>query len=49
MLGLGLLSFLIVGLIAGYFATNLTGRNHTLGQNLATGIVGPLSAARCSG
>ncbi len=40
MLGLGLFSFLIVGVIAGYVATNLTGRNHTLVQNLLTGIVG---------
>lgn len=40
MLGLGLISFLIVGAIAGYVATNLTGRNHTLMQNLLTGIVG---------
>lgn len=40
MLGLGLITFLIVGLIAGYAATRLTGRNHTLLQNLLTGIVG---------
>ena len=40
MLGLGLISFLIVGLIAGYAATKLAGRHHTLTQNLLTGIVG---------
>jgi len=40
MLGLGLISFLIVGLIAGYVATNVTGRNHSLLQNLVTGVVG---------
>lgn len=40
MLGLGLISFLIVGLVAGYVATNVTGRSHTLLQNLLTGIVG---------
>lgn len=39
---LGLISFLIVGVIAGYVATNLTGRNHTLMQNLLTGVVGAL-------
>lgn len=40
MLGLGLISFLIVGLIAGYIAERLTGREHTLVQNLVTGVVG---------
>jgi uncharacterized membrane protein YeaQ/YmgE (transglycosylase-associated protein family) len=40
MLGLGLIGFLIVGLIAGYIAERMTGRSHTLLQNLLTGVVG---------
>lgn len=40
MLGLGLISFLIVGLVAGYAAERLTGRSHTLVQNLLVGVVG---------
>jgi uncharacterized membrane protein YeaQ/YmgE (transglycosylase-associated protein family) len=42
MLGLGLISFLIVGLIAGYIAARITGENHTLIQNLVTGVAGAL-------
>jgi uncharacterized membrane protein YeaQ/YmgE (transglycosylase-associated protein family) len=40
MLGLGLISFLIVGLIAGFVAARLTGERHTLLQNLLTGVAG---------
>ncbi len=40
MLGLGLISFLIVGLIAGYAANSLAGRSDSLLQNLVTGVVG---------
>jgi uncharacterized membrane protein YeaQ/YmgE (transglycosylase-associated protein family) len=40
MLGLGLIGFLIVGLIAGYVAARLTGERHTLLQNLLTGVAG---------
>jgi uncharacterized membrane protein YeaQ/YmgE (transglycosylase-associated protein family) len=40
MLGLGLIGFLIVGLVAGYIAERMTGRSHTLLQNLLTGVVG---------
>ncbi|CAN5622256.1 GlsB/YeaQ/YmgE family stress response membrane protein [soil metagenome] len=40
MQGLGWISFLIVGLIAGYAAQMLTGRSHTLLQNLLVGVVG---------
>lgn len=40
MLGLGLISFLIVGLAAGWIAARLTGERHTLLQNLATGVIG---------
>lgn len=42
MLGLGLISFLIVGLLAGYIAARITGENHTLIQNLLTGVAGAL-------
>jgi len=40
MLGLGLISFLIVGLIAGFAANSLAGRRDSLLQNLVTGVVG---------
>jgi uncharacterized membrane protein YeaQ/YmgE (transglycosylase-associated protein family) len=40
MLGVGFITFLIVGLIAGYIASRLTGARHSLGQNLAIGIIG---------
>jgi len=38
--GLGLIGFLIVGLIAGYIAEKATGSNHGLLTNLAVGVVG---------
>jgi len=40
MSGLGWLSFLLVGLIAGWAAEKLMGREHTLLMNLAVGVVG---------
>lgn len=40
MLGLGLVSFLIVGLIAGYVASRVTGERRGLMQNLLTGVAG---------
>lgn len=40
MLGLGLISFLIVGVIAGYAANALAGRRERLLQNLVTGVIG---------
>jgi uncharacterized membrane protein YeaQ/YmgE (transglycosylase-associated protein family) len=40
MLGLGLLSFLIVGLIAGYAANAIVGRRERLVTNLVTGVLG---------
>ena len=40
MSGLGWLSFLIVGLIAGWAAEKLMGREHTLLINLVVGVVG---------
>lgn len=40
MLGLGLVAFLIVGLIAGYAANALAGRRDGLAQNLVTGVLG---------
>jgi uncharacterized membrane protein YeaQ/YmgE (transglycosylase-associated protein family) len=40
MLGLGLISFLIVGVVAGFIAARLTGETHTLLQNLLTGVAG---------
>lgn len=40
MLGVGLISFVIVGLIAGFIASHLTGSRHSLVQNLVIGIVG---------
>jgi len=42
MLGLGLISFLIVGLVAGYAAARITGERHSLLQNLLTGVAGAL-------
>lgn len=40
MLGLGLISFLIVGLIAGFIASRITGERRSLMQNLMTGVAG---------
>lgn len=40
MLGVGFLTFLIVGLIAGYIASRLTGTRRSLGENLLIGILG---------
>ncbi len=40
MLGLGLFGFLLVGLAAGFIAARVTGENHTLVQNLLTGVAG---------
>lgn len=40
MLGLGVVAFLIVGLIAGYAANSLAGRSDGLAQNLVTGVLG---------
>ena len=40
MSGLGWLSFLLVGLIAGWAAERLMGREHTLLMNLVVGVVG---------
>ncbi|HVH02355.1 MAG TPA: GlsB/YeaQ/YmgE family stress response membrane protein [Amaricoccus sp.] len=40
MSGLGWLSFLLVGLIAGWVAERVMGREHTLVMNLVVGVVG---------
>jgi uncharacterized membrane protein YeaQ/YmgE (transglycosylase-associated protein family) len=40
MSGLGWLSFLLVGLIAGWAAERLMGRQHTLLMNLVVGVIG---------
>ena len=40
MLGLGLITFLVVGLIAGYVANALHGRRERLVQSLVTGVAG---------
>lgn len=40
MLGVGLITFLIVGLLAGYAANALHGRRERLGQSLVTGVAG---------
>ena len=40
MSGLGWLSFLVVGLIAGWAAERLMGREHTLLINLVVGVIG---------
>ena len=40
MSGLGWLSFLLVGLIAGWAAERLMGREHTLLINLVVGVIG---------
>jgi uncharacterized membrane protein YeaQ/YmgE (transglycosylase-associated protein family) len=41
MLGVGLVGFLIIGLIAGYIADRLAGSgNEGLVQNLVTGVIG---------
>jgi uncharacterized membrane protein YeaQ/YmgE (transglycosylase-associated protein family) len=40
MSGLGWLSFLLVGLIAGWAAERLMGREHTLPINLVVGVIG---------
>jgi uncharacterized membrane protein YeaQ/YmgE (transglycosylase-associated protein family) len=42
MLGLGIFSFLIVGLIAGYIASKLSGQPQSLVQNLVVGVVGAM-------
>jgi uncharacterized membrane protein YeaQ/YmgE (transglycosylase-associated protein family) len=42
MLGLGIFSFLIVGLIAGYIASRLSGQRRSLLQNLVVGVVGAM-------
>jgi uncharacterized membrane protein YeaQ/YmgE (transglycosylase-associated protein family) len=42
MLGLGIFSFLIVGLIAGFIASRLTGERRSLVQNLVVGVVGAM-------
>ncbi|MBP7000028.1 MAG: GlsB/YeaQ/YmgE family stress response membrane protein [Amaricoccus sp.] len=39
---MGLVTFLIVGLIAGYAANALHGRRERLAQNLVTGVAGAL-------
>jgi uncharacterized membrane protein YeaQ/YmgE (transglycosylase-associated protein family) len=40
MLGLGIFWFLIVGLIAGFIASRLTGARRSLVQNLVVGVIG---------
>ena len=40
MSGLGWLSFLLVGLIAGWVAEKVMGREHTLIMNLVVGVIG---------
>jgi uncharacterized membrane protein YeaQ/YmgE (transglycosylase-associated protein family) len=40
MSGLGWLSFLIVGLIAGWLAEKIMSRQHGLGINLVVGVIG---------
>lgn len=40
MSGMGWLSFLLVGLIAGWAAEKLVGRDHSLIMNLVVGVVG---------
>jgi uncharacterized membrane protein YeaQ/YmgE (transglycosylase-associated protein family) len=40
MLGLGIFWFLIVGLIAGFIASRLTGERRSLVQNLVVGVIG---------
>ena len=40
--GLGILGFLIVGLIAGYIAEKATGSNHGLLTNLVVGVIGAI-------
>jgi uncharacterized membrane protein YeaQ/YmgE (transglycosylase-associated protein family) len=42
MLGLGIFWFLIVGLIAGYIASRLSGQRRSLVQNLVVGVVGAM-------
>ncbi len=42
MLGLGIFWFLIVGLIAGYIASRLSGERRSLVQNLVVGVVGAM-------
>ena len=39
---LGILGFLVVGLIAGYIAEKATGSNHGLLTNLGVGVVGAI-------
>ncbi|MBV0913392.1 GlsB/YeaQ/YmgE family stress response membrane protein [Anianabacter salinae] len=40
MLGLGLIGFLIIGLLAGWIAEKIMNRNHGLLMNLVVGVVG---------
>jgi uncharacterized membrane protein YeaQ/YmgE (transglycosylase-associated protein family) len=40
MSGLGWLSFLVVGLIAGWIAERVMGREHSLIENLIVGVIG---------
>ena len=39
---MGLIAWIVVGLIAGWLAENLTGRRQGLGKNLVVGIIGAL-------
>lgn len=41
-MGLGILGWIIVGLIAGYIAEKVMGRSHGLITNLIVGVVGAL-------
>jgi uncharacterized membrane protein YeaQ/YmgE (transglycosylase-associated protein family) len=42
MSGVGLIGAIVIGLLAGWIASRLTGRNHGLLTNLAVGLVGSL-------
>ena len=51
MSGLGWISFLIVGLIAGWIADKVMKRDHTLVMNLVVGVIGAYvapSSSACS-
>ena len=48
MSGLGWLSFLIVGLIAGWVADQVMKRGNGLVENLVVGVIGAYSAPSCS-
>ncbi len=39
---MGILSYIVVGLIAGWLAERIAGRNHSLVTNLVVGIIGAL-------